>query len=243
MARSLQTLQPTNLLQRRTPCDECDDLSVLEPGDPPMLPESIWSEFTEWFDGWGRAADLTKAKIALPGPVLLHGPTGTGKTMLAKSIANQMPGRPAVVLEVSRAIESLLGGTGLKLDKVFRVCNAHSALLVLEEIDGISSARSNLGSCAVENNRITIALMRLFEQAKFPIVATTNRADSLDPALLRRFEFKIEIQPLSDEGRKQLLTEILGKVPPVELLAMPLHEAMPMIHRLKRREFLKGGKK
>jgi cell division protease FtsH len=223
--------------------DECDDLVNLSPGDPPMLPSAVWSEFEEWFDSWNNEAALRKAGVALPGPVMLHGPTGTGKSMLARSIAKSMIGRQAVVLEAHRIIDSLLGGTGQRIDKAFRACERHHALLVIEEIDGITLARESRGSCSVENSRITVAMMRLIELAGFPIVVTTNRQSDMDPALVRRFEFKIALEPLNEKGRLKLLQEILGSAPPAELLALPLHESMPRIHRLKRRKFLESLKK
>jgi SpoVK/Ycf46/Vps4 family AAA+-type ATPase len=244
MTAKAKEMPPQALKQLPNPARDCEDLEVLLPGEPPMLSAGIWSEFEEWFDSWNREEALRRAAIVMPGPVLLYGPTGTGKSMLAKSIAASMKGRVAVVLEVHRIVDSLLGGTGQRIDKVFRTCNRDHALLVIEELDGLTTSRdSQRGSCSTENNRITVALMRMIELAQFPIVATTNRLDAMDPALMRRFEFKIKLDPLSEEGRKVLLTEILGRTPPTELLALSLHEAMPMIQRIKRREFLKGLKR
>lgn len=233
-------LEPMPLAKMRSPIEICDDLALLVPGEPPMLPQNIWTEFEEWFDSWNNEAKLRTAKIVLPGPVLLYGPTGTGKSMLAKSIAKSMTGRQAVVMEAHRIVDSLLGGSGQRLDKAFRACEETHALMVIEELDGLTTMRSGQGSCATENNRITIALMRMIELASFPIVATTNRADAMDPALLRRFEFKIELKPLNEEGRRALLTELFGEEPPPEILAMPLHESMPRVQRLKRRYFLRS---
>lgn len=226
------------------PVDECPELELLEPGEPPMLPKSVWDEFGEWFDSWNNEKALRKAGIVMPGPVLLHGPTGTGKSMLTKSIAKSMVGRMAVVLEVHRIVDSYLGGTGRGIDKMFRACERAQALLVMEEIDGLTLARgADRGSCSTENARITVTLMRMIEKARFPIVATTNRLDDMDPALLRRFEFKIALEPLPEAGRRALLKEVLGEEPSAEILELSLHEAMPMVQRIKRLKFINSLKK
>lgn len=240
--RGLEPIKKSSALPN--PVDECPDLELLVPGEPPMLPTSVWAEFEEWFDSWNNESALRKAGITLPGPVMLHGPTGTGKTMLAKSIAKAMVGRVAVILEVHRIVEALLGGTGQRIDKMFRACERAKCLLVMEEIDGLTLARGgDMGSCSTENARITVTLMRLIERARFPIVATTNRLDDMDDALVRRFEFKIPLLPLAESGRLKLLTEALGEAPAAELLAMPLHESMPRVQRIKRLKFIDGLKK
>lgn len=237
-------LEPLKKSALPNPVDECPELELLAPGEPPMLPKAIWAEFEEWFDSWNNESALRKEGIVLPGPVLLHGPTGTGKSMLCRSVAKSMVGRQAVVLEVHRVIDAYLGATGQNIDKMFRACNRARALLVMEEIDGLTLARGgDRGSCSTENSRITVVMMRMIEQARFPIVATTNRLADMDPALLRRFEFKIPLLPLPEAGRVKLLTEVLGEAPPKEFLDMPLHEAMPRVQRLRRLRFIKGLKK
>ena len=170
---------------------------------------------------------------------LAAGPTGSGKTMLTHAIAGELKGRPAVCLDAHRVLDSHMGETGNRLAKAFAACAKSGSVLVLEELDGFAEARSRSdGSGSTrENNRITIALMRLIESATFPIVATSNRPEIFDPALLRRFEFRVTVPPLLAAERRVVLHKMLGYEPAPDLIELPIHESVLRVNRLKRREF------
>lgn len=225
------------------PTQACPDLVVLGPSEPPMLPPETLIELTEWCAGWNRADELILNKLTPPGALLLCGPTGTGKTMLAKSLVVQLKGRAVVVLDAHRCIDSHMGSTGERLSKAFDACNKSGACLVIEEIDGIAELRGGDGSGAArENNRVTIALMRLIEDATIPIIATSNRMEALDAALVRRFGLRLAIDPLGEEDRRTILQHHSGgRIPDEALLSLPLGEAIQRIQRMKRREFLKAS--
>ena len=234
---NMQTLRPLV-----NPLDENKDLLRLVPGMIPVLPDAIKAEVAEWVYGWNRETDLAAEQCACPGALLLHGPTGTGKSTVAASLANLLVNRPAVLMEAHRILDSFLGSTGKALAKAFETCQKTGALLVLEEIDGLAINRAKGSSSEVaELKRITVALMRLLDAATFPIVATTNMAEDMDPALLRRFEFKLELLPLPEEKRREILAAKLGASPPADLVALPLNESIPLVLRLRRKRILNNA--
>lgn len=221
------------------PAQENAALATLKPGPRPLLPPELWVGIEEWTEGWNRADELFVNQLEPPGALLLHGPTGTGKTMLTRFLAGAMPGRTAVVLEAHSVLTSFFGATGEKLAKIFESVNRSGALLVLEELDALAVVRGGQRG-EEESNRVTVAAMRLIEAAGFPVIATTNRMEALDAALLRRFEVVLEIPPPPPEIQRKIIAGLLDAECPADLLAMGLARAVPEAKRRRRREFLKA---
>lgn len=218
---------------------ECPDLSDLEAGGSPTLEEHVTAAIGEWIDAWNLADGLILNGIPLPGPLLLHGPTGTGKTTLTKSLVNQLKGRAACVLDAHRCVDSHLGETSARLSRAFAACEKSQSLLVIEEIDAFAEKRSDDGSSAgKESTRINVALMRLFEKANFPIVATTNRSEALDPAIIRRFEFRLQLDPLPADQRRAYLEKMLGEPATPDLLELSMSDAVRRVARIRRIKFI-----
>lgn len=225
------------------PVTECKYLEPLEATQQPVLTDEINAEVDEWVEGWMFATDLEFRGLRPPGPMLIHGPTGSGKTTLCGTLASRV-GRVGVVAECHNMLESFLGKTGERLAEVFRAAEKAGALLVVEELDALAADRGGGGAgdlAAHENIRITVALMRMMEKARFPIVATTNRIGSIDSALLRRFEYKLEVPAMPAEIRRQIISSILGHVPP-ELESLELNEALPKARRMVRSMFIAEAK-
>jgi SpoVK/Ycf46/Vps4 family AAA+-type ATPase len=223
-------------------------LEELEPGPMPIIPKTLWAQIEEWLLAWKHAEALRKEGLQAPGAMLLYGPTGSGKTSLARAILKHMGGRPGVILEAHNALTKMFGESAANVAKGFRAAQAMDALLVVEEIDALGmSRREEGGACGGEENKITIALMRMVESATSPVIATTNFKDALDPALLRRFELKIEVPSADEKARRHILAKILGEPPSDEMVALPLVDSIPLAHRIRRAAFIakleSGGKR
>lgn len=152
--------------------------------------------------------------IKPPKGVILYGEPGTGKTLLAKAVANQTS---ATFLRVvgSELIQKYLGDGPKLVRELFRVAEEHAPSIVfIDEIDAIGTKRyeSNSGG----EREIQRTLLELLNQldgfdsrGDVKVIMATNRIDTLDPALIRpgRIDRKIEF-PLPDERTKRRIFTI-----------------------------------
>ncbi|MBA0782383.1 hypothetical protein Gotri_000272 [Gossypium trilobum] len=146
-----------------------------------------------------------------PRGVLLYGPPGTGKTMLAKAVANHTT---AAFIRVvgSEFVQKYLGEGPRMVRDVFRLAKENApAIIFIDEVDAIATARFDAQTGADrEVQRILMELLNQmdgFDQTvNVKVIMATNRADTLDPALLRpgRLDRKIEF-PLPDRRQKRLV--------------------------------------
>lgn len=140
---------------------------------------------------------LSEMGISYLPALMLYGDSGGGKTMLARYIAHKTE-RPFVYVRFSSVVSSYLGSTQSNIAKVFEYAKTAPCVLCFDEIDALGMARGQKNDVG-EMNRIVIALMQ--EMDSLPndviVIGTTNRYDRLDPALIRRFTIKHEIQPMN----------------------------------------------
>lgn len=152
--------------------------------------------------------------IKPPKGVILYGAPGTGKTLLAKAVANQTS---ATFLRVvgSELIQKYLGDGPKLVRELFRVAEEHAPSIVfIDEIDAVGTKRyeSNSGG-EREIQRTMLELLNQLDgfdtMADVKVVMATNRIETLDPALIRpgRIDRKIEF-PLPDEKTKRKIFQI-----------------------------------
>ncbi|KAL0610104.1 26S proteasome regulatory subunit 6B [Plecturocebus cupreus] len=146
-----------------------------------------------------------------PRGVLMYGPPGCGKTMLAKAVAHHTT---AAFIRVvgSEFVQKYLGEGPRMVRDVFRLAKENApAIIFIDEIDAIATKRFDAQTGADrEVQRILLELLNQmdgFDQnVNVKVIMATNRADTLDPALLRpgRLDRKIEF-PLPDRRQKRLI--------------------------------------
>eukprot|EP01025_Chloroclados_australasicus_P055342 TRINITY_DN6685_c0_g1_i2.p1 TRINITY_DN6685_c0_g1~~TRINITY_DN6685_c0_g1_i2.p1 ORF type:complete len:452 (-),score=60.64 TRINITY_DN6685_c0_g1_i2:48-1403(-) len=156
------------------------------------------------------------AQIGIDPPrgVLLYGPPGTGKTMLAKAVAHHTTASFIRVVG-SEFVQKYLGEGPRMVRDVFRLAKENSpAIIFIDEVDAIATARFDAQTGADrEVQRILMELLNQmdgFDQTvNVKVIMATNRADTLDPALLRpgRLDRKIEF-PLPDRRQKRLIFQV-----------------------------------
>lgn len=141
--------------------------------------------------------------------LLFEGPPGNGKTSAAAALGAQVAVQTYVV-SLPQLVESFLGNTSKNLQRAYAVLRA-GHVLVLDELDCIGSARTiTHDGSGKEYNIIVNTLLTLLDQINDDgvLVATTNRADLLDPALLRRFDVRLTLAaptPLRAQALHDLL--------------------------------------
>ena len=155
----------------------------------------------------------------IPKGVLLMGPPGTGKTLLAKAIAGEA-GVPFFSISGSDFVEMFVGVGASRVRDMFEQGKKHAPCLIfIDEIDAVGRSRfTGIGGGHDEREQTLNALlveMDGFETSEgVIIIAATNRADVLDPALLRpgRFDRQIIIDLPTLEGREEILRMHAGKI-------------------------------
>ena len=152
--------------------------------------------------------------IEPPSGVLLHGPPGTGKTMLAKAVANQTDAT-FIKMAGSELVHKFIGEGAKLVRDLFEVARENEpAVLFIDEIDAIAPKRTDSktsGDAEVQRTMMQLlSEMDGFEErGDIRIIAATNRFDMLDPAILRpgRFDRLIEV-PKPDEAGREIIFKI-----------------------------------
>lgn len=152
------------------------------------------------------------AGARLPRGVLLEGPPGCGKTLLARAVAGETDAK-FYYTSASEFVEMFIGVGPARVRDMFETARKESpAVLFIDEIDAIGRRRGSGVGFANEEREQTLnqilVCMDGFEPAESVVViAATNRADILDKALVRagRFDRRIGIEPLGIEERVNVL--------------------------------------
>ncbi len=164
----------------------------------------------------------------MPRGILLHGPSGTGKTLLAKAVATQSEAN-FVSVRGPELLSKWVGESERGIREIFRRARqASPCVIFFDEIDSIAPIRGAGGETAVTERVVSQLLTELDGMENLHgvvVLAATNRADMIDPALLRpgRFDKIIQI-PLPDkDSRKSILKINAEKIPAVSDPADPEH--------------------
>jgi len=156
----------------------------------------------------------------MPRGILLHGPSGTGKTLLAKAVATESEAN-FISVRGPELLSKWVGESERGIREIFRRARqASPCVIFFDEIDSIAPVRGVGGETAVTERVVSQLLTELdgIESLHGVVVlAATNRADMIDTALLRPGRFdKIILVPMPDkEGRKKIL-EISTKEIPID---------------------------
>ena len=159
---------------------------------------------------------------APPKGVLLYGSPGTGKTMLAKAVANESEAN-FISIKGPEVLSKWVGESERAVREVFRKARqAAPTIIFFDELDSITPVRgTGLGSSQVTERVISQILTELdgLEELKdVVVIGATNRLDIVDPALLRpgRFDKLLEVPAPDVDARKEILRIHLEKKPLAE---------------------------
>ncbi|MEV5985080.1 ATP-dependent zinc metalloprotease FtsH [Streptomyces sp. NPDC052051] len=157
----------------------------------------------------------------MPRGVLLSGPPGTGKTLLARAVAGEA-GVPFFSASASEFIEMIVGVGASRVRELFAEARKVApSIIFIDEIDTIGRARGGGASMGGHDEREQTLNQILTEMDGFSgaegvvVIAATNRADILDPALTRpgRFDRVVQVAPPDRDGREAILRIHTREIP------------------------------
>jgi len=209
---AMRFIQPTLLREvfLEVPKVKWDDIGGLEDVKQQLREAVEWQiKYPEIFDKMG---------IRPPKGVLLYGPPGVGKTLLAKAVATES-GANFIAIRGPEVLSKWVGESEKAIREIFRKARqAAPTVIFLDEIDSITPVRGASHDSGVTErivNQLLSEMDGIIPLSKVVVIAATNRPDIIDPALLRpgRFDRLIYIKPPDSRTRLEILKIHTKKVP------------------------------
>ncbi len=183
--------------------------------------DEVEGELNDVVDFLKNPQEYRKMGARMPGGVLLAGPPGTGKTLLARAVAGEA-GVPFFSASASEFIEMIVGVGASRVRELFAEARKVApAIVFIDEIDTIGRARAGGSGMGGHDEREQTLNQILTEMDGFSgsegvvVLAATNRADVLDPALTRpgRFDRIVQVSPPDRGGREAILKIHTRQIP------------------------------
>ncbi|MER6252257.1 ATP-dependent zinc metalloprotease FtsH [Streptomyces sp. NPDC001584] len=192
--------------------------------------DEVEGELNDVVDFLKNPQEYRRMGARMPGGVLLSGPPGTGKTLLARAVAGEA-GVPFFSASASEFIEMIVGVGASRVRELFTEARKVApAIIFIDEIDTIGRARGGGSAMGGHDEREQTLNQILTEMDGFSgsegviVLAATNRADVLDPALTRpgRFDRMVVVSPPDRAGREAILR--------IHTRDIPLAEGVDLAH-------------
>src|SRR5256712_1995971 len=182
--------------------------------------EEVKRELQEAVEWPLRYPDLyTKLGHSMPKGLLMHGPSGTGKTLLAKAVATESEAN-FISVRGPELLSKWVGESERGIREIFRRARqAAPCVVFFDEIDSVAPTRG-MGGDSMVTERVVSQLLTELDGIQslsgVVVIAATNRADMIDPALLRPGRFdKIVFVPMPDKAARLRILEIHAKGKPM----------------------------
>jgi len=157
------------------------------------------------FEKWGFDRKLSLGKGL---HVLFSGPPGTGKTMAAEIIANELE-LDLYKIDLSTMVSKYIGETEKNLGRVFQEAEASNAILFFDEADALFGKRSEVRDSHDRYANIEVGyLLQRMEEYEGIVILATNFRRNMDEAFVRRIHFSVEF-PFPDEADRRQIWETI----------------------------------
>lgn len=147
--------------------------------------------------------------------ILFTGPSGTGKTMAAEIIANEL-GLDLYKIDLATVVSKYIGETEKNLDKIFKEAQDSNSILFFDEADAIFGKRSEVRDSHDRYANIEIAyLLQKMEEYQGIVILATNLHKNLDEAFARRMHFSVEFPSPEEEDRYRIWQKAFPEAAPL----------------------------
>ncbi|HBY87310.1 MAG TPA: hypothetical protein DEO86_15705 [Colwellia sp.] len=158
--------------------------------------------------------ELIKAVTTFDGTrALLFGVPGTGKTALVNHLAECLE-QELITVKCSDVLGKYVGESEKNVARIFRQAYQQNAILFLDEVDSLLSERSSMIN--IFDRQLVNEFLQQIEQSELTIFAASNRAQIIDKAALRRFDFKLTLDYLNQQQVLRLYRDVVGKISKAE---------------------------
>lgn len=213
MRKVMQPALPTQTL----PVDDESRLSLLkvfkdEPSrEQPLLSLDLEETLSQLIQERRQTERLASMGLSPTRSAIFVGPPGVGKTLTARWLASQL-GVPLYVLDLTVVMSSLLGRSGSNLRTALDFSKRGPCVLLLDEVDAIAKRRSDDADIGELKRLVTVILQEVDEwPATSLLLAATNHAELIDPALWRRFDLVINFKAPEMPAVKKAIKRFLGQ--------------------------------
>ncbi len=169
-----------------------------------------------------RAADeLIAGGVGIAPSMLVYGPPGCGKTQLARFVAAEL-GLPLITARIDGLVSSYLGSTAKNIRQLFDHATSRPSVLFLDEFDAIAKMRDDARELG-ELKRVVISLLQNIDAAgkDHVLVAATNHDHLLDPAIWRRFSYRVRLAEPGPAARAAMVRRFFrGHLPEEDVAAV-----------------------